>query len=180
MLYVPFNRMDEFKEVTISGLGPGPGTIRGSGKRRKTTKHRNIHNESNESSIMIEKEKVKVQEKEKESKVSVLPRVLPTVIISPAKKKTKILFVTQQKKTIKPTSVLKTFKSKQLKVVIDNSAKTRRLRNQIVSSVESMTDDQIRAEAVRTHLSKRDKVEKVPISLLRKMIQDYKSMKYKV
>ena len=73
--------------------------------------------------------------------------------------------------------VRKTFKAKQLKVTIDNSAKTQKRRSTMMTKVDEMTDDQIRAAAVHARLSRRETVAKAPIDLLRQMVKDYQIMK---
>jgi hypothetical protein len=100
----------------------------------------------------------------------------PTVILAAAKNKSaKVVLV--PKGTAKRIQQKKTFKAKKIKVTIDNTAKTQKRRSDLIAAVEAMTEDQVRAAAVAARLSRREKVAKVPIGLLRQMVRDYQSMK---
>ena len=101
----------------------------------------------------------------------------PVVVIAPPKKKIpKVMLVPKGKPTVKPV-VKKTFKAKNIKVVINNTAKTQKQHRSVVEDVEAMTDDQIRAAACAAKLSRRETVTKAPITLLRQMVKDYQLMK---
>jgi len=100
----------------------------------------------------------------------------PTVILAAAKNKSaKVVLV--PKGTAKRIQQKKTFKAKKIKVTIDNTAKTQKRRSDLIAAVEAMSEDQVRAAAVAARLSRREKVAKVPIGLLRQMVRDYQSMK---
>jgi len=100
----------------------------------------------------------------------------PTVILAAAKNKSaKVVLV--PKGATKRIQQKKTFKAKRVKVTIDNTAKTQKRRSDLIAAVDAMTEDQVRAAAVAARLSRREKVAKVPIGLLRQMVRDYKSMK---
>ena len=100
----------------------------------------------------------------------------PTVILAAAKNKSaKVVLV--PKGATKRIQQKKTFKAKKIKVTIDNTAKTQKRRTDLIAAVEAMTEDQVRAAAVAARLSRREKVAKVPIGLLRQMVRDYQSMK---
>ena len=100
----------------------------------------------------------------------------PTVILAAAKNKSaKVVLV--PKGATKRIQQKKTFKAKKIKVTIDNTAKTQKRRSDLIAAVAAMTEDQVRAAAVAARLSRREKVAKVPIGLLRQMVRDYQSMK---
>ena len=98
------------------------------------------------------------------------------VIAPPKKKPAKVMLVSTATKA-KPSVLRKTFKAKQIKVTIDNTAKTRKHRTSVLQKVDAMTDEQIRAAAVNARLSRPDSVGKAPIALLRQMVKDYQTMR---
>jgi hypothetical protein len=106
------------------------------------------------------------------------PKVAPTsiIVLAPAKKKAKIMLVSKKGPvtTIMPP---KTFKAKRIRVTIDNTARTLKRRRQVLRSVDSLTDEQLREQAVKFGLSRTDSVKKVPAGLLRKMLKDYYAMR---
>ena len=112
-----------------------------------------------------------------------IPQTPPKIIIAPAKKKpAKVLLVPKgttntHTHTNQSQKRSKTFKSKRVRVVIDNSAKTLKRRRSVMASVDAMTDDHIRAVAVKANLSRKETVGKTPISLLRGIIKEYQSIK---
>ena len=97
-----------------------------------------------------------------------------TVVLAPAKKKTKIMLVPKGKA---PKVARKTFKAKRVHVTIDNTEKTRKRQRQVLGRVDAMTEDQLRAAAVGAKLSRRESVAAVPATLLRQMLKDYQTMK---
>lgn len=103
----------------------------------------------------------------------------PVVVLAPAKKKAKVMLVS--KKAIAASggasAANKTFKAKRIRVTIDNTARTQKRRKQVMRSVESLDETQLREQAVRFGLSRADSVKKVPIDLLRKMLKDYYAMR---
>lgn len=104
----------------------------------------------------------------------------PKVILSPAKKKIpKVMLVPKGKAVVRHHMAdrHKTFRAKRVKVTIDNTAKTQKHRRTMIAKVDALTDDQIRATAVRTGLSRHETVGKAPIELLRQMVRDYQTMK---
>jgi hypothetical protein len=104
------------------------------------------------------------------------PAPAKIVIAPPKKKPAKVMLVSTTTKA-KPSFLRKTFKAKQIKVTIDNTAKTRKHRTSVLQKVDAMTDEQIRAAAVHARLSRPDSVGKVPIALLRQMVKDYQTMR---
>ena len=101
----------------------------------------------------------------------------PVVVLAPPKKKIpKVMLVPKGKPSVKSV-VKKTFKAKNIKVVINNTAKTQKQHRSVVEDVDAMTDDQIRAAACAAKLSRRETVTKAPITLLRQMIKDLQLMK---
>jgi len=105
---------------------------------------------------------------------------LPKVVLAPAKKKTPKVMLVPKGKPIVRSIVAdrhKTFKAKRVKVTIDNTAKTQKHRRTLIAKVDALTDDQIRAAAVKAGLSRHETVAKAPIGLLRQMVKDYQTMK---
>jgi hypothetical protein len=107
------------------------------------------------------------------------------VVIAPPKKRpAKLLLVAKPTKlSLNPSikekirTLPKTFRAKRVKITVDNTARTRKHRRSIVTAVDNLTDEQIRAAAVRARLSRKETVDKAPIQLLRQMIKDYQAMK---
>lgn len=101
----------------------------------------------------------------------------PIVVLAPPKKKVpKVMLVPKGKPTVKP-DVKKTFKAKRIRVVLNNTVKAQNKCRRVVESIDSMSDDRVRAVACAAHLSRRETVGKVPITLLKQMIKDYQLMK---
>ena len=99
-----------------------------------------------------------------------------TVVIAPAKKKpVKVMLVAKDKQTRLPRT---TFKVKQVRVTIDNTAKTQKQRRRVLGKIDAMSEDAVRAASVAAKLSRRETVAKVPIGLLRQMLKDYQTMKH--
>jgi hypothetical protein len=115
-------------------------------------------------------------------KPAVKPTVAaPVVVLAPAKKKAKIMLVSKKDAAAPATAakaaVAKTFKAKRVRVTIDNTARTQKRRRQVLRSVDSLTEEQLREQAVKFGLSRADSVKKVPQDLLRKMLKDYYAMR---
>ena len=113
------------------------------------------------------------------------PKPVAKVVIAPPKKRpAKLLLVAKPAKlSLNPSikekirTLPKTFRAKHVKITVDNTARTRKHRRSIVTAVDNLTDEQIRAAAVRARLSRKETVDKAPIQLLRQMIKDYQAMK---
>lgn len=107
----------------------------------------------------------------------------PVVVLAPAKKKAKIMLVSKKQvvsgEIVAPAKLVpqKTFKAKRVRVTIDNTARTQKRRRQVLRSVDSLTEEQLREQAVKFGLSRTDSVKKVPVDLLRKMLKDYYAMR---
>lgn len=97
-----------------------------------------------------------------------------TVVLSPAKKKTKVMLVPKATGKHKPL-IKKTFKAKRVHLTIDNTPATVKRRRMTIKRVDGLTDDQVRDAAVTARLSRRGA--KAPIGLLRQMLKDYQTMK---
>lgn len=98
-----------------------------------------------------------------------------TIILAPAKKTPKVTLIPkEQKKVIAPR---KTFKVRNLKVVIDNTAKTQKRRRKVLADIDSMSEETLRATAVSTKLSRAETVAKVPLPLLRQLLKDYRMLR---
>ena len=145
------------------------------GKKRKSRRKR----QENTTVTKEIREKEKEKEKEKETCQPVLvpiPVPVTKVILAPPRKKpAKVVLVPSSSK---PKALrTKTFKAKQVKVTIDNTAKTRKHRLSVLEKVDAMSDEQIRAAAVQAKLSRPESVAKAPIALLRQMVKDYQTMR---
>lgn len=109
----------------------------------------------------------------------------PVVVLAPAKKKAKIMLVSKKATAgvsgaaTAPAKLVppKTFKAKRVRVTIDNTARTQKRRRQVLRSVDSLTEEQLKEQAVKFGLSRADSVKKVPVDLLRKMLKDYYAMR---
>jgi hypothetical protein len=101
----------------------------------------------------------------------------PVVVIAPPKKKPAKLMLVPKGKVIGKPALKKTFKAKRVCVTIDNTATTRKQRQAVLTRVDTMSADQLRAAAVAARLSRRESVAKVPEALLRQMVRDYQTMK---
>lgn len=139
------------------------------GKKRKSRRKRQ------------EDTKVTKEVKEKEPcQPMVIPVPVPipvtkVILAPPRKKPAKVMLVPSSSK---PKALrTKTFKAKQVKVTIDNTAKTRKHRMSVLEKVDAMSDEQIRAAAVQAKLSRPESVAKAPIALLRQMVKDYQTMR---
>jgi len=143
---------------------------RSGGKRRKTQVA------APEQAAVVTKEQATPPPAKAAVKTAAAVAKKPTVILAAAKNKSaKVLLV--PKGATKRIQQKKTFKAKKVKVTIDNTAKTQKRRADLIAAVEAMSEDQVRAAAVAARLSRREKVAKVPIGLLRQMVRDYQSMK---
>ena len=163
------------KEVTmdIQDGGKRRSRKRGVGRRRKT--------ESTDATVVTKDDSVKTPASVPAPVVapsSVVKSVPAKIVLAPPKKKPAKLMLVPKGKTVAPRhQPAKTFKAKRLQVTIDNTAKTQKQRKSVLSKVEAMTEDQVRAAAVAVRLSRRETVAKVPINLLREMLKDYQMMR---
>jgi hypothetical protein len=119
---------------------------------------------------------------------AVTPVVPPKVVIAPPKKKpARVLLVAAKPAALvagKPvTGILKrdiqrkTFRTKHVRLVIDNTAKTQKRRRQTLQKIDALTDEQVRQACLDAKLSRKETVSKVPIGLLRQMLKDYQTMR---
>lgn len=100
----------------------------------------------------------------------------PKVVLAPPKKKQpKVMLVA--KSAIKKPVVAKTFKAKRVRVTIDNTAKTHKRRRQLVQDVEGLSEAKLREAAVAAKLARPETVAKVPVTLLRQMLKDYRLLR---
>ena len=113
------------------------------------------------------------------AKPSLVMATKPVVVVlaPPKKKPAKVLLVPKGKLVAPRPLVRKTFRAKRIRVMIDNTDKTRKHRSSVMEQVDSLTDDQVRAAAVHARLSRRETVGNAPIQLLRQMVKDYQIMK---
>lgn len=170
--------------------GGGGGTRRRRGRRR-TQKGGTAPEEQQETGTLI----TATVQKEGAPSAMTVPSVAPTPVqAGGAKKKAPVVVIAPPKK--KPAKLLlvpkattataahkgrvipkKTFKARRVRVVIDNTAKTVKRRRQILGQIDAMTEDQLRAAAVKARLSRRESVATVPMDLLRQMVRDYQTMR---
>jgi hypothetical protein len=97
----------------------------------------------------------------------------PVVVIAPPKKKApKVTLV--PKANGKRAPVKKTFKAKRVRVLIKNR-KTIKRQQQALQQVDSMTEVEVRKAAAAAGLTRENA--NAPVDLLRKMLQDYQTMR---
>jgi hypothetical protein len=97
-----------------------------------------------------------------------------TIVLAPAKPK--VMLVPKEIKKVKQNP-RKTFKARKLQVVIDNSAKTQTRRKKVVADIDSMSDEKIRELAVSSKIYTKEAAAKLPISILKSLMKDFKMMK---
>jgi len=102
------------------------------------------------------------------------PEKPQTIILAPAKPK--VMLVTKEVKKVK-SNPRKTFKARKLQVVIDNSAKTQTRRKKVVADIDSMSDEKIRELAVASKIYTKEAAAKLPMTILKPLMKDYKMMK---
>ena len=118
----------------------------------------------------------------------VVPVIPPKVVIAPPKKKAaRVLLIAAKPSGLvagKPvTGILKkdiqrkTFRTKHVRLVIDNTAKTQKRRRQTLQKIDALTDEQVRQACLDAKLSRKETVSKVPVGLLRQMLKDYQTMR---
>lgn len=182
---------EEVKEVQMEvaqegGGGGGTRKRRGGGGRRRRTRAA-AETQEGGAAVEVGVERVEAAPVGKElapipvaqvggaHKKAVAP---PVVVIAPAKKKpAKIMLVPKSAAAAPRPVAKKTFKARKVRVSIDNSAKTVKRRRSVLSKIEAMTEEQLRAKAVAIKLSRPETVAKVPVTLLRQMIKDYYTMR---
>jgi len=156
-------RMTEVKDVSMDV------TVSTKRRRRRTRK-----TEISMDNTVVEKEVEPV----KPSKIPIETKT-SQVIIAPAKPKILLVPKTAPKLTKKPVEInkRKTFKARQVHVIIDNTAKTQKKRRKVLADIDSMNEDTLRTAAVSAKLSRAETVAKVPIPLLRQLMKDYRMMR---
>lgn len=165
--------MDSVKEVAMDV------TETGKKRRRRRTRKAVVSDDTT-----VEKEEAtavkaeppkpfKVLEKPR-SQTSQTSQTPQTIVLAPAKPK--VMLVTKEIKKVKPNP-RKTFKARKLQVVIDNSAKTQTRRKKVVADIDSMSDDKIRELAVTSKIYTKEAAAKLPITILKPLMKDYKMMK---
>jgi hypothetical protein len=145
------------------------------GRRARTGARTRKRRHTDTGEVVPEKEGVD-KKVEKETKTHDKKKMHPIVILAPAKKRIPrlLLIPTATKQKIVPK---KTFKAKRIRVTIDNTAKTTTRRNHVNHTVDSMTEEQLRAAVVAAKLSRKETVQKAPLPLLRQMLKDYRTMR---
>jgi hypothetical protein len=108
------------------------------------------------------------------------PVPAPKVVIAPPKKKPAKLLLVPKERTRVRAHAPKTFKTRRVSVVIDNTARTVKRRRQTLQRVDGMSEEQLREAAVGARLSRSETVAKVPADLLRQMLKDYYTMRGKL
>ena len=191
----------EIKEVQMDYLAEEGGARR-RGRRRRTRKGA-VTASSDETgpdqgqSPVVEKEasgsvpasaSVKAPVVKQKVTAPVVPVIPPKVVIAPPKKKVaRVLLIAAKPSGLvagKPvTGILKkdiqrkTFRTKHVRLVIDNTAKTQKRRRQTLQKIDALTDEQVRQACLDAKLSRKETVAKVPIGLLRQMLKDYQTMR---
>jgi hypothetical protein len=109
------------------------------------------------------------------------------VIAPPKKKAARVLLIAAKPSGLvagKPVAGIlkkdiqrKTFRTKHVRLVIDNTAKTQKRRRQTLQKIDALTDEQVRQACLDAKLSRKETVAKVPIGLLRQMLKDYQTMR---
>jgi hypothetical protein len=170
----------EFKEVQMDApLEEGGRTSR---RRRNPRRGRKTRSAPEEDATVVTKAEAPVVAAVVASAAPIKPHTAvakPTaVVLAPPKKKpAKVLLVPKGKVATPRPLGHKTFRAKRIRVMIDNTDKTRKHRSSVMEQVDSLTDDQVRAAAVHARLSRRETVGNAPIQLLRQMVKDYQIMK---
>ena len=187
---------DGIKEVQMDYLAEEGGARR-RGRRRRTRKGSVTASSPSDDGggcAVVEKEaaaltaSVKgpvVKQKVVAPVVQVIP---PKVVIAPPKKKVaRVLLIAAKPSGLvagKPAPGIlkkdiqrKTFRTKHVRLVIDNTAKTQKRRRQTLQKIDALTDEQVRQACLDAKLSRKETVSKVPVGLLRQMLKDYQTMR---
>ena len=187
---------DGIKEVQMDYLAEEGGARR-RGRRRRTRKGAvSVSSPSDDGGgcAVVEKEAAALTASVKGPVVKqkvvqpVVPVIPPKVVIAPPKKKVaRVLLIAAKPSGLvagKPvTGILKkdiqrkTFRTKHVRLVIDNTAKTQKRRRQTLQKIDALTDEQVRQACLDAKLSRKETVAKVPIGLLRQMLKDYQTMR---
>lgn len=160
---------DSEKEVTMD--------VKESRRKRRTRKSKSedtvVEKEAKIENLQTPEVKIEAKPVKVEPK---LQKLKPqTLILAPAKKALKVMLVPkEQKKVIAPR---KTFKARNVKVVIDNTAKTQKRRRKVLADIDSMSEETLRETAVNAKLSRAETVAKVPLPLLRQLLKDYRMLR---
>ena len=148
------------------------GEVKTKGRRRRRTR-KAIETDS----TMVEKDSEPIKTEgthptDSKSKVPV------KIVLAPAKKVPKVLLVPKGVEKEKPKPVArKTFRAKKIHMVIDNSAKTQKKRRNVLTEIDSMTDEQVRAAAVSSKIYTKEAAAKLPLPLLKSLMKDFRMMK---
>ena len=187
---------DGIKEVQMDYLAEEGGARR-RGRRRRTRKGAvSVSSPSDDGGgcAVVEKEaaaltaSVKGPVVKQKVTVPVVPVIPPKVVIAPPKKKAaRVLLIAAKPSGLvagKPVAGIlkkdiqrKTFRTKHVRLVIDNTAKTQKRRRQTLQKIDALTDEQVRQACLDAKLSRKETVAKVPIGLLRQMLKDYQTMR---
>ena len=191
----------EIKEVQMDYLAEEGGARR-RGRRRRTRKGSVTASSDGPGpdqgqSPVVEKEasasvpasaSVKVPVVKQKVTVPVVQVIPPKVVIAPPKKKVaRVLLIAAKPSGLvagKPVPGIlkkdiqrKTFRTKHVRLVIDNTAKTQKRRRQTLQKIDALTDEQVRQACLDAKLSRKETVSKVPVGLLRQMLKDYQTMR---
>jgi hypothetical protein len=156
--------MDSVKEVAMDV------TETGKKRRRRRTRKAVVSDDT-----VVEKDTTEAVKAEPKVFKGFKPLEKPqTIVLAPAKPK--VTLVTKEIKKVKPNQ-RKTFKARKLQVVIDNSAKTQTRRKKVVADIDSMSDEKIRELAVTSKIYTKEAAAKLPMTILKPLMKDYKMMK---
>jgi hypothetical protein len=185
---------DGIKEVQMDILTEEGGARR-RGRRRRTRKGAvsvSLPSDDGGGCAVVEKETAAPVKgpvvKQKVVAPVVVPVIPPKVVIAPPKKKVaRVLLIAAKPSGLvagKPVAGIlkkdiqrKTFRTKHVRLVIDNTAKTQKRRRQTLQKIDALTDEQVRQACLDAKLSRKETVSKVPIGLLRQMLKDYQTMR---
>lgn len=153
---------EDVKEVTMDTMS--------SGKKRKRRTRKTDTN-----TAVVEKDKTEPKvESESESVLDKKVKQIPVkVVLAPAKPK---ILLVPKTKIAKPV-IRKTFRAKRIQMVIDNSPKTQTRRRKVLTDIDTMTDEQVRATAVASKIYTKEAAAKLPVSLLKMLMKDVRMMK---
>ena len=159
--------MSEVKDVMMD-VSDAPVRRRGRGRRSRKMVSQVDHIES-----QVEKVDSKVDSKVQPK----IEKAKQAIILAPAPKIPKVLLVPKgiEKKPVKAQR--NTYKARKIRVVIDNTAKTQKKRHKVLTDIDAMKDDELRAAAVLAKLSRPETVAKVPIALLKQLMKDYRILR---
>jgi hypothetical protein len=151
---------EDVKEVTMDTVSTGK-------KRRRRTR------KTDTNTAVVEKDKTEPKVESAVDPVKKVKQIPVKVVLAPAKPK---ILLVPKTKIAKPV-IRKTFRAKRIQMVIDNSPKTQTRRRKVLTDIDTMTDEQVRATAVASKIYTKEAAAKLPVSLLKMLMKDVRMMK---